>query len=127
MIDPFQITQRVFRNSPFVLEVQIPDLEKRVGCLDLSLYDVRAVISRVNPMQCCGFGSPLFTENNPALSVQNTLATFVFPAEETAVLILGNAAHRYQVQYAPSGNLTASVVAQGGPLQVCDAPAFSTI
>jgi hypothetical protein len=127
MIDPFQVTQKVWRNQIFELVVQIPTPSSRIGCLDLSLYDVRAVISRVNPLQCCGFGAPLYTSVNPPLSVKNTAATFVFSAAETASLTLGNSSHRYQVQYAPSGDLTASTVALAGPLDVSDSPPFLSL
>jgi hypothetical protein len=129
MIDPFNITRKIFRNQPWSLSVQIN--QGGFAALDLSGYEMKAVLCRLTTGADSAYpalGPIILRNDKPILSTQATKATFVFPANQTGGLQLGDCSYRWIVEMSPSGaGSGSSSVLCAGPAAVCDSPAWNNI
>ena len=130
MVDPFNITRKIFRNQPWRLAVQVSQ-PGSFTAVDLSGYESKAVLCRLANGNGCGgptLGPVILRNDSPTLETENTKAVFVFPAGQTAGLALGACSYRWIVEMSPSGSGSgASAVVCAGPAAVYDSPAWGSI
>jgi hypothetical protein len=130
VIDPYNITQRIFRGQPWTVAVMA--CYGKYQNLDWSQYDTKLAVIKVAsqgdtcmPYQLAG---AVLSQRHPSLSAENTKATFYFEPAATQILQLGDDSYRWYMEYSPAGSGAAtSSVLCAGPACVYDAPGWGTI
>ena len=131
MAYPFNIRKKIFRNQPFSITVAVKQEAEAYECLDLSQYQIKAVIVRlVDSGECYYYNEPeqlgpvVCSQDSVSYDDTNTFATATFSSVKTAALVLGDDNYKWFYGYAPSGSGSATTVLCSGPAEVVDSPLF---